>query len=380
MSDKVRVKTASLFDAVAFVRPFIGGQTAEQPSYTKLIWFEKTVLGQDGVVGAAAATPAAAPGAFAMDGGRLHDILSNLTREDEIDLRFTEQNLVITGKNSKALVRITPADHVNFSRPQWPTKAQLKEVSPEFARALNFAKFCIDTSARGEIGPTGSLCLTPDGTAWATDGSRAINIPYVSDLGLRDQCLLPFKSLQFVGENDPPERAGLAGTLFWFSWNNRRTWTRTTTPPFPNLERVFVEARKLAKACPVIKIDTAEMGGAVSMAESADGYGMEVQLDGNLLKLKCRGEFAEIELKQEILKSRIAGSVTFVAEAKKLKDAFSRFSQLAVCGQGVLYFFDYLPPIGDGPKTSVEHVVMELVSQTPEAMAQTTATPDQAES
>lgn len=353
MADKIRVPVKTLLDAVSFVKPFIPDAAVLQ-SYTKLIWSGKSMLGQDGVVGAAVAVEVPAPGTIAVDGSRLHDFLVNFGKEDEIDLKFTDKHLILTGKNSKATLQLAPAEQVKFSPPPWPSKSQLKAVVPEFIRALQAIKFCIDTS--GKAGPLGAVCLQ-GGFAWATDGSRAAKAPIGIDLSSNDQILIPHKALHHLGagseteSSDFPALTGLVGSLFWFAWNNKRVWTRTIEPPFPNMESVFSNARELAKTSPAFAYDPKDIGPAAAIASSAGGYGLEGEMADKHLVLKCKGDHAEMRTTRELSKSR--GSATFFADTGKLREAFSRFGRLAVCGQGVLFFFD--------PESRAEHVVMEMV-------------------
>lgn len=364
MKDKARVSAKELADAITFLRPFIP-DAAVIAAYRRMAWSGRSMIGQDGIVGALITGPLAAPTkAITLEGPRMLDFLNAMGAE--VDAKFTDKSLIITGSGSKASSRATfrfgTTEDAKYSKPPFPKKEGFKKVSGNFVSSLRMAEFCIDTT--GKAGPLGAACVA-DGYVWATDGGRGVKVPI--SVKTKEPMLIPLRTIKLIGDEDP-ERWQFSGTMLWLSWKERHIWTRMLEPPFPELGPIFDKTKQLAKKGTVIEYDMQEIAQALQAAASAGGYGVEGELEKNRLTFRCQGELSEVKISTSL---STKGNATFFADGKKLLEAFSRFGRMVVCGEGVLYFTD--------ADTKAEHLVMELSKEGPREHEEETGTEEDEE-
>lgn len=357
--DKVRVSAKELADAITFLRPFIP-DAAVISAFRRMAWSGRSMVGQDGIVGALITGPLAAPAkGITLEGPKMLAFLNAMGQE--IDAKFTDKSLIVTGSGSKAISRGTfrygMADDAKYPIPPWPKKEGFKKVSGTFLSSLRMAEFCADTT--GRAGPLASVCVA-DGFAWATDGGRVVKVPISAKT--KEPMLVPTKAIKLMGDEDPL-RWQLSASMLWLSWEDRHIWTRLLEPPFPDLDTIFTKTKALAKKGTVIEYDMKDITQAVQAAASAGGYGVEAELEKNRLTFRCQGELTEVKISTSLATK---GNATFFADGGKLLDAFSRFGRMVVCGEGMLYFSD--------ADTKAEHIVMELVKEAPREHEEETGT------
>lgn len=357
--DKVRVSGKELAEAITFLRPFIP-DAAVISAFRRMAWSGRSMVGQDGIVGAMITGPLAAPiKGVTLEGPKMLAFLNAMGKE--VDARFTDKSLIVTGAGSKSISRATfrygMAEEAKYPIPTWPKKFGFKEVSGSFVSSLKMAEFCADST--GKAGPLGSVCVA-DGFAWATDGGRGVKVPI--DIKTKEPMLIPMRTIKLIGDEDPL-RWQLSGTMLWMSWKERHIWTRLLEPPFPDLGVIFEKTKQLAKKGTVVEYDTREITQALQGTISAGGFGVEGELEKNRLTFRCQGELTEVKISQSL---SVKGNASFFADGGKLLDAFSRFSRMVVCGEGVLYFLD--------ADTKAEHLVMELVKEAPREYEEETGT------
>lgn len=343
--DKVKISATELAEAITFLRPFIP-DAAVISAFRRMAWRGKEMIGQDGVVGALITGPLAAPKkGITLEGPKMLDFLNAMGAE--VDAKFTDKSLIVTGKGSKATFRYGTAEDAKYPVPPWPD-AKGKTIKGSFIASLRMAEFCADST--GKAGPLASVNVV-DEFAWATDGGRAVKVPI--SVSAKEPMLIPTKTIKLIGDEDPV-RWQLSGAMLWLSWDERHIWTRLLEPPFPDLASIFTKTKALAKKGTVIEYDTKDMSQALLAVVSAGGYGVEGELENNRLTFRCQGELTEIKISKSL---STKGNASFFADGKKLLDAFSRFGKMVICGEGVLYFLD--------ADTKAEHVVMELEKEAP---------------
>lgn len=346
MKDKAKIQAKELADAITFLRPFIP-DAAVISAFRRMAWSGRSMVGQDGIVGAMITGPLAAQAkGITLEGPKMLNFLSAVGGA-EIDAKFTDKSLILTGSGSKAVFRFGTADDAKYPIPPWPKKEDFKKVTGTFIGALKFAEFCADAS--GKSGPFGTVCVA-DGYAWATDGGRAVRVPI--SIKTKDPMLIPLKTIRLVGHEDP-EKWQLTEML-WFSWKDRHIWTRLVQPPYPNLANVFTKTQAAIKKAPVIEYDPGDMEPALRAVVSAGGDGVEGEIDKGRMTFRCQGELTEVKVTRS---TNAKGSATFFANGAKLLAAFSKFNKMVVCEEGMLYFTD--------DDFKAEHIVMQLVKEAP---------------
>jgi hypothetical protein len=344
VADKIVVPTKQFSELLDFLKPFIA-EVSPIHAFTKLVWQGKTMLGQDGVIGAAVTSDIEAPKPLAIEGVRLAEFISTFAKDAQLEITWGENTVRFAGGGVKATFKIADLSAVGYSSPIKPTEPLIS--AGNLVRAIRDASFCVDPISRA--GPLGAVCIS-GGFVYASDGARATRVPLDIDTSgvLDEQTLIPFRAIKMLEGDVTGWQKG--GNMLWFFRENKWLWTRTVEPPYPNLEPIFTMARELAPKAPVVIYKPDEISAAFAAILSAKSVGVQGTLKDNVLEFAAEGTELDVKIQCKVVKSR--GEATFFADGAKLKEGFSRFSKLAFCGQGMLFFYE--------PSNHAEHVVMEM--------------------
>lgn len=351
--EAVKIAAKTLADAFGFVRPFVSS-SSPLPALRRVAYLQDTkngagtLVGQDGVIGAACDSPVKfGAKSTSFDGLRIHSLMT-LLGDEQVSVTSSDGQVLLAGGSSRAVFMKAAAD--DYPLPAWPNVRGLKPAPAGFLDALRLASFCCDQ--KGLAGVLAGVCLHSD-SVMATDGARAIRVPLDSENRLGEVAILPPRLVTTLCAMDGfvPDHWGVIDGRLWLRQESRYVWSSLLEPPFPDIASVFDRAHGLAKAAPAVLYDSAEVGRVFEAIVAVGGAVASGTLANGQLAVDSAADVSSIKTNVPVKKSRGGGK--FVADVKKFQEATGRFGSVVLCGQGVLYFFS--------KESGAEHVLMEIV-------------------